>query len=345
MLAGNAYASKTISGTFASTSPHLSFLSEWFDIDHAPGWTCTSYRIDTTANQEAGIKTLVSSPDWMPSFEHDGETYTLYKTGTDGVGYILRQEPDIPGSQTLQETRRALTINNADGDTLHKFTFKKKNKTTYQVSIKNQARLVKWNPDGNFPDTDFNVSMFAAAEFSYWTKTHVPKPKHVNPVPEDVATRPHRFSRISATLVRTDNTCDTPASQTVILPSVPKSEFTSTNPTAGNTVFDLALTNCSPNIKSILYKLLGSNGNTTDDNQSGRLALDQQSTASGVKVQVRDQAGNPIKFSNTILYAVHDHQQGNLTANIRLQARYIQTANTITAGSVHATMTVAYQYQ
>jgi len=339
-----------VTGTFHSTTPHRGFLTNWFDLPHLPAWECTTYRDDQASALRVGLLTRISPANYQNDFTHEGDTYTIYRAGptTNRVGYIIRQRPGLTPGMGQPHDWRALNtantnpnINNPEDDKMQSFIVLNAHEASYAVGIETQVRLLKWDPNGTlFPTTEFSIGSFQAAEFRWWTQI-IGGQFGTSPAPEQVLFRTRRLSTISATFTPSaTNSCNTPQSTTITLPTLPKAEFDGgPGTTRGNTPFALELTGCDVNLTSIGYRLIAPSQNLS---YPGTLVI--TGTATGVGLQVRHGNGNSVTFGQT-LTPVPNYSPGDSSATVPLQVRYIQTAPTVTSGTVAATMIVTYVYQ
>lgn len=138
----------------------------------------------------------------------------------------------------------------------------------------------------------------------------------------------------------------TTPSTTVTMRSANASAFTGIGSTTGDTPVSLGLT-CPSAVPKVLITLTD---NVSPTNVSNILSTKTDSTSSGVKLQILDQAGKPVMFGpdsslagNTNQWLVGQATPGLM--NIPLTVRYIQTAQTIKPGTVNgvATFTMSYQ--
>jgi len=340
-----------VTGTFQSTTPHLGFLTNWLDLPHLPAWECTTYRDDPATPLLVGLLTQISPSIYHPVFEHEGATYTIYQAGPlrNRVGYIIRQRPSLTPGMGQPHDWRALNtantnptpdLNNPASDKMQSFTVLNAHETDYTVSIETQVRLLKWDPAGTqFPTSEFLIPPWTMASFMWWSQT-IGGQFGNSPAPQKMTLRPRRLSVINATFTpMATNSCNTPQSTTITLPTLPKAEFDEgPGSTRGNTPFELELTGCDMNLTSIGYRLIAPSQNLA---YPGTLVI--TGSASGVGLQVRHGNGDTATFGQT-LTPVPGYSPGDFTATVPLQVRYIQTAAAVTPGTVAATMIVTYVY-
>lgn len=125
----------------------------------------------------------------------------------------------------------------------------------------------------------------------------------------------------------------------VVLGKVAKTAFTGTGSTASATKFTLQLTNCPATVSTASVKFDGTsvNGDTT------LLALTQESgVATGVGIQLADASNTVLPlYTASMAYPL---VSGTATNNLDFVARYIATADTVTAGPANsmASFTVNY---
>lgn len=104
--------------------------------------------------------------------------------------------------------------------------------------------------------------------------------------------------------------------------------------------FSIALKECPEGIKKVSYQL---NPNTAVvDATRSVIALDANSTAKGVGLQLLDSAGNPVALKTKLQYSDYDKLGGNF--NIPLKAAYQQTAATLVPGTANTSVTFVMTY-
>ncbi|WP_245163706.1 fimbrial protein [Burkholderia latens] len=104
--------------------------------------------------------------------------------------------------------------------------------------------------------------------------------------------------------------------------------------------FSIALKECPEGISKVSYQL---NPNTTIvDATRSVVALDADSTAKGVGLQLLDSSGNPIALKTKLQYSDYDKLGGNF--NIPLKAAYRQTAATLVPGTANTSVTFVMTY-
>ena len=129
--------------------------------------------------------------------------------------------------------------------------------------------------------------------------------------------------------------------QTVNIPNSQISYFSGVGSTAESTPFAINL-NCAANVS--VYATI------TDANAQGNfgtsLTLDNDSTATGVGVQILVNASNtPLNFgANNQFYLVGNSSAAATSYHIPFLARYVQTEPNITAGSVGAKAIISFEY-
>jgi len=350
------------------------YIGEWIDIPHPPGWLCTRYSNLPVSTLDAGLRTFTFSgmPDGHFINNATDGHYSLYKPHGTNIGYIMRQRLIITPSASPAITTAWTPVNkygsNHHGQPHPKLRLTLADRETYQVTVESQVRLLMRGT--SFPQKGKALE-FQTSDHRYVTLSkmgHGAKPWRSGAPKEQLLwDRPRRYSKVMVLFNQEANTCTTPASAlTVMLPPAPRSAFNARGQTAGNTGFNLQLSNCAPSITSIEYKLLPSyletsrqnisaDGNHTKPGLPREISdwtktytdgtLPSSGTASGVGVQVLDGSGNPVKFDRTSRLTASSYTPGAATATIPLQAQYIQTGPAVTPGTVHAMMNVLYMYK
>jgi len=346
-------------GTFKETSPEHDPLTDWIDISHPNVWTCTRTGHKTKTKIKVILRPYMSPATSVDdSFNFEGENYSVYSpytTADTRIGYIMTRRYRIQADSGYDWTSPwlPLRVNNAGAShpPSHIHDLVLPDKDTYRVSIESRIRLLKrthkkhHHPGKPFPRVGEAIE-FQAVKWSYWRAG---------------SSHPESFVRVRAWFNREDKTCTTPlAEKTVFLPKVQTTDFKGKvgEASAGNTGFNLTLNNCSDGVTGIEYKLtpvritgspefhpmVRENPPWPLTPERGTLPLLPHSTAKGVRVQVLDGNGIPVKFDRKTRL-VAPYTQGDNGTSIPLQARYLKTEPTITPGSVYATMSVLYMYK
>lgn len=104
--------------------------------------------------------------------------------------------------------------------------------------------------------------------------------------------------------------------------------------------FSIALKECPEGISKVSYQL---NPNTAVvDATRSVIALDANSTAKGVGLQLLDNAGNPVALKTKLQYSDYDKLGGNF--DIPLKAAYHQTGSAIVPGTANSSLTFVMSY-
>lgn len=136
-------------------------------------------------------------------------------------------------------------------------------------------------------------------------------------------------------------TCSTP-NLTVVLPSTKPTQFGRVGSTAGTKSFQFQVDNCPRGYNRIAYLLNPVGGAIAGS--PGVLPLGAGSSAKGVQIRVADGNGIAATFGKPVVIDAYDKATGGSYA-IPMQASYIQTAATITPGTVFGAMIVLLDYQ
>jgi len=131
-------------------------------------------------------------------------------------------------------------------------------------------------------------------------------------------------------------TCITPNIPPQAMSPVQTADFGAVGTFAGGEDFAMQFTGCS-NLNKIRYKI-DSSGVSPNPSQ-GLLPLISPSTASGLAVQVMSQG------SVTPLGTWREINTSASTYSVPMRVRYYKNANSMLPGSVHAAMTISFQYQ
>jgi len=348
-------------GEFESSSQQHDFLTDWVKISHPNAWSCTRKNEAATSKTKVIFKAYMLGIGGTEPVDHnfivDGENYGVYRSGnapnSERIGFIVTRQYHINASNGYSWSSPWLPVRRDTDNNAHPPGYEHElslpNDTTYTVSFDYWIRLVKRPHDkataNDFPKTGQAIE-FDAVAWSYYRA-------------KGVLLQPYRHTRVRAWFNRKDNTCTTPVSQTVKMDAVPISLFKGIgqSPLPGTTPFKLALTDCSPSITGIDYKLAPASLHPNSHKptlletrrwhtipHTGMLA-NTTGSATGVGVQVLDGNGSPVTFDTASKLTANTFTPGDTAIDIPLQARYIQTGNTVTPGTVHATMTVLYMYK
>lgn len=104
--------------------------------------------------------------------------------------------------------------------------------------------------------------------------------------------------------------------------------------------FSIALKECPEGVNKVSYQL---NPNTAVvDATRSVIALDANSTAKGVGLQLLDNAGNPVALKTKLQFKEYDKLGGNF--NIPFQAAYHQTAAAVVPGTANTSITFVMSY-
>ncbi|MET3449333.1 fimbrial protein [Ralstonia sp. 1138] len=104
--------------------------------------------------------------------------------------------------------------------------------------------------------------------------------------------------------------------------------------------FSIGLKECPEGINKVSY-LLKPNTTIVDAARSV-VALDTESTAKGVGLQILDQNSNPVALNEKIVFKDYDTAGGNF--NIPLKAAYHQTASDVSPGIANSSVTIVMSY-
>ncbi|WP_420998337.1 fimbrial protein [Cupriavidus sp. 30B13] len=136
-------------------------------------------------------------------------------------------------------------------------------------------------------------------------------------------------------------TCRTP-DQTVNLPPAQKRSLTGIGSSTGETGFEVRLNNCPPGYNRVGYALDPVGGMVA--NAPGALPAGQGSTAGGVHIRLMDDAGTPVTFRESKPVSAYSKATGG-SYSIPMKAAYLQTGESVTAGSITGAATVLVDYQ
>jgi len=273
------------------------------------------------------------------------------------VGYIMRHRYHLKFSDNSEFDRGWQPLHHTRAYSAHYANHKlaRPHLDTYTATFESQVRLVKTSPDAT-PIPTTAIGEFYAGIIYHWRGQLGPV---VSGVPIQGALDPFTHIYLRGWVNNEDKTCNTPATKTVNMAPAAVSAFSGpigSSPVEGTTPFNLELTACSPDIVGIDYKLAPAGFQTTghhptvmeptpwiQNHPNGKLA--NTGSATGVTVQILGDSDIPVVFNTQAMRVLTGFQPNKTTYTIPLKARYIKTANTVTPGSVRATMTVLYMYK
>lgn len=305
-------------------------VGPWTAASASPGWTCTR------RTGYAGTQVQVSVQGYPPydrlgTVSHDGDTYGYYRLGdtSAALAYIARWRAIVDGQPTdwtpltvaagvQQDPSSYATVTKAAGE-------------TYSIVVETQIRFVKRTN-----------ALVAGYQQNIVDPIYV---RHYQKVGSSTSAGGGSY-RISQMTARTASfegggTCTTP-DVNVQLQDAPVSEFSGVGSTVFPTPFNIAFNNCPPGLASVSYSFAAT---TSVLNQaSGVVALDSNSTASGVGIQLLTASGSAVKFGES--YALSSYDPASTASyTVPMQAAYYQTANTMTAGRASTAVTFTVNYK
>jgi len=359
-------------GRFKSDSKQFDPLTEWIDIPHPNAWTCIHYTDDPKRTVEIVTKPWTYGFFW-PDYTFDGEgPYTIYHSPFPAhkqVAFIMTRRYHLKApSVNFSWSSPWLPVWHGNDDDAHppsqQLYLALPHLTEYTVEIEYRVRLLKWWENKHDPNLDFprtgDAIEFQVVDWRLWIAQFGWPPVGSGlPNPQDYVARQRRYSRVSVWFNREDKTCSTPSSDKIVrLAGVDTSAFSGPGSVAGTVGFNLELFGCT-GVNGIEYKLTPVRVQEIPPfhamaletapwpltPEQGTLPLSSASTATGVRIQVLDETGTPVKFDRTSRLQAINYTPGATSASIPLRARYLQTGATVTPGTVYATMSVLYMYK
>lgn len=146
---------------------------------------------------------------------------------------------------------------------------------------------------------------------------------------------------LKGTITPIDGTCSVP-SQTVKLPKAQTTHLERIGSTAGIKNFQLQINNCPKGYNRVGYTLEPVGGVLA--NAPGVLPLAVGSTASGVKIRVANDRGEPMTMGTSLKVDAYQKAIGGSYA-IPMQASYIRTDTVLKPGTVNGAVTVFLDYR
>jgi len=344
-------------GAYEKDSQNHDFLTDWIHISHTDAWTCTRRNMPPTSTQEVILKAYMPGLSPAPYvFNFGGEVYHVYRsaqTATNSrIGFIMTRRYRIQAASGYDWESPWLPARTDTTEGTHPPVYSHMltlpNNDTYTISFEYKIRLLK-RPLNNLPVNEFprvgEAIEFQAVEWWFYRANG--------------GSLPMRWTRVRTWFNRTDTTCTTPPSDQIVrLAGVETAVFKGPGSVAGTVGFNLDLFNCT-GVSSIEYKLAPVRIQGPPSYhpmaleitpwpltpEQGTLPLSPASTATGVRVQVLDETGTPVRFDRTSMLKALTYTPGDTSASIPLRARYLQTGPTVTPGTVYATMSVLYMYK
>jgi major type 1 subunit fimbrin (pilin) len=148
------------------------------------------------------------------------------------------------------------------------------------------------------------------------------------------------FTVTAATI--TSLSCTTP-NVTVPMGTHKTTELSGVGTYTASTNFNISLNNCPAGMNSIQYYI--SPSTTIVNSANSVVALNSGSgAATGIGLQLLNGSGTPFPLNTAATFSGYSTSAGG-SYTIPMQARYYQTAATVTAGTANATMTLYMTYQ
>jgi major type 1 subunit fimbrin (pilin) len=135
--------------------------------------------------------------------------------------------------------------------------------------------------------------------------------------------------------------CTTP-NVTVSMGSYPAATFKGSGSSSNPVAFNVAVNNCPAGMNQIQYSFDAPGGVANANN--GVIKLSSDSTATGVGLQLKDNAGNALKYDTQYTLSGYVTSTGG-SYTIPLKAAYYQTGTAVTAGTANGVLTFTMTYQ
>lgn len=266
--------------------------------------------LDCDGNTNGGIVNTIAGPP-------TGSDNTLFPTGVPGISYRLLH----PDNSNKLAAYPSNTVGSGNAS----------------YSVTSNLQLVYTGPF--LPPNNSTL----AGQLSQWKIDICSNPNlffgYYLGCKGSISTQPVETFNIQATiniLVPTCNIDPESVSKTVTLPNVTTTQFAGPGSTTGNTPFNLHLVNC-PASRTVFITLDSTN---SQPGATGVIAPTGSGYAKGVGVQIL-QGTTPVTFGTPL-------RSGTIsgsTYDIVLNARYYQTGNNLSGGTVKAVATYTLNYQ
>jgi major type 1 subunit fimbrin (pilin) len=255
----------------------------------------------------------------------DDGNLPVYKTNVPGVGVELwylgstpcGQEPNWTISDTQDWHAAPDCMTSDESDSV-------KQKTSNFVSIK--VALVQIGP-------------IAPGSFSVNQEIALAKP--IDTAGTQIVTDIQSVITLNASVTVASLACSTP-SITVEMGSNPTNAFSGPGSSTRPVNFSLAINNCPADMGRIEYQFDLSDS-TIVNADLGVIALGSDSTASGVGLQLKDGAGNPLAIGHQYELTGYDQKSGG-SYTVPLSASYYQTGSVVTPGTANARLVFTMTY-
>ncbi|HDS6410494.1 TPA: type 1 fimbrial protein [Klebsiella oxytoca] len=305
-------------------------IGTWLSSYNPTAWTCSHRTASESYIVAMAVQGYPPYTIWGTT-SVDGQSYTVYNTtAKGGLGYIARWRYTVKGQTS---DWYPLTITNGVNQTpAQLFNVSYDNNTVWNIGVDVQLRFVK-------TATTLTAGSVPVFDPMYMRHYQIYNGK------DSAGTGTYMIANFlpgGLVISTTGGTCTT-SDVHVTLPPVSRSDFIGVGYTAARTDFNLNFTECPAGMASISY--LFTPTTSIVNNAEGLFALDSNSTANGVALQLLNSQDVPITFNTAYLLSAYDPSKENATYSVPLRAGLYQTDNNVSSGSVSGAVTFTLSYK
>lgn len=306
-------------------------LGTWVTSANPTAWTCSHRSNYQSYSVLMGVEGYPPYAIWGNKVV-DGQTYHVYDTAVKtGLGYIARWRYTVKG-----QTSEWYALNTATGTHQTPFTlFNARydgSQYSWNIGVDVQVRFVKTSDSLTAGSTTVFDPMYMRTYQTYGGSKYSGTGTYM------IAD----FLAGNLDVITTGGTCTT-SDVSVNLPSVSRSDFTGVGYTTARTDFNLNFRQCPAGLASISY--LFTPTSRILDNNNGLFALDGNSTARGVGLQLLTIQDIPMNFNRNYLLSSYDPTVANANYTVPLRVGIYQTSNNVTAGNISGSVTFTLSYK
>jgi major type 1 subunit fimbrin (pilin) len=308
-------------------------LGTWITVSAPNFWTCTHLGTlyGTARLGVSGYAPYLN----RSSLTLDGITYSVYSSDAyefKGLGYIMRWRAVLNGQTTgWQAMTGPPGIYLTPAELLGSITYN--GGTSFPFGFDVQVRYVKRSTALSSGLVNVVEDLLYAEHYRTYNNGASSDRGSSTYV---IAQQPFNTLTLAA-----GGTCTTP-DVNVSLPSVSSSSFSGVGTTGGAASFNLAFNNCPAGLGAVGYSFAAT-GAVLNASQ-GVVALSAGSTATGLGLQLLSGTGVPVSFGTDYVLSSYDNTQVR-SYTVPMQARLYQSDNTVTPGTVGASVTFTLSYR
>jgi len=326
-------------------------IGSWITTSMAPAWKCkrrTSHSgipVQVSVESKLVYVNLPGDAALFGSVIHDGESYRGSRLGdapvSEALGYIARWRATIDGTST---DWTPLNFPHGDYQPGPVVTVTKNAGDEYFIQVETQIHFIKRKDPQNVPPWNGQYLQGIVDPTYSWVHQQAPSKPPYNVTNSNGSGQYiiPQMLKDTVTFIKETGTCTTP-SVAVGLPDVGITELSGPGTIRGTKDFDLEFQNCPKGLYGISYYFTPTT--TILDEAQGVIALDGNSTATGVALKLTEDNGTALKFGQPNAYQLAYDPSTVKTYPVPLKVAYYQTDNTVTPGDVTSSITVTLKYQ